>query len=98
MWNKSYILTFDKNSFIGSKEFHGKLTTANGIESWWHYMESSYILIVKENISASDIANYVRQIAPDCNFFTCELNMKNHNGWLQQKAWDWINDQNKNIK
>lgn len=97
MRNRAYILTFDKNETIGSEAFHNKLTNATGIETWWHYLESTYILIVKENILASDISQYIQQIAPNCHFFTCELNMTNHNGWLPKDAWNWINEENKKI-
>jgi hypothetical protein len=98
MWNKAYILTFDKNDKIGSEDFHNTLSKAEGIETWWHYLESTYILIVKDNITASNISEYIMKIAPENHFFVSELNLKNHNGWLPEKAWDWINKVNQNIK
>jgi len=95
---KAYIITFDKNKKIGSEDFHNTIAKAKGIETWWHYLESTYILIVKDNISASDISKFIMDIAPENLFFVCELNLKNHNGWLPPKAWEWINQVNNNIK
>ena len=98
MWYKAYILTFDKNDTIGTVEFHEKLINTNGIESWWHYLESTYILIVKSHITASNVSEYIKKIVGEQFFFVTEINMKNHNGWLLQEAWDWINKQNQNIQ
>jgi len=92
---KAYILTFDKNEKIGTPTFHTTLTEAKGIETWWHYLESTYILVVEDNISATNITDFIIKVAPECYFFVSGLNLKEHNGWLPQKAWDWINEQNK---
>lgn len=94
---KAYILTYDKNEKIGTSDFHTTLTEAKGIETWWHYLESTYILIVKDNISATNITDFITKVVPDNYFFVCELNLKNHNGWLPKEAWDWINEQNKHL-
>jgi len=59
--------------------------------SWWHYLESSYIIIVESNITATDICNFIQQLMPNKHFFVSELNLQNHNGWLPKEAWDWIN-------
>lgn len=95
MKNKAYIFLFNKDSFNEPEidQFHKNLTTAQGIINWWHYLPSSYILIVKENITATDINNYLRQVIPDKHCFVCELKLQNHNGWLPQNAWDWIKNQ-----
>ncbi|MFM2394504.1 MAG: hypothetical protein RLZZ546_2486 [Bacteroidota bacterium] len=89
--NKAYIINFDKGGFFNYQKFHKTLTTADGIISWWHYLESSYIVITNRNTSATNVSEFVRANMPDKHFFVCELNLKNHDGWLPQEAWDWIN-------
>ena|ERR1035437_4848917 len=94
MNTKAYIINFNKggwNDPFNYKAFHDKLITANGILNWWHHLDCTYIVIVDSNISAKNIAEYLYQIAPSKEIFVCELNLKNHNGWLSQEAWDWIN-------
>jgi hypothetical protein len=94
MNTKAYIINFDKGGFLDKfdyKKFHENFTTAKGIISWWHYIESSYIVITKPNISATNISDFVARQMKDKHFFVGELNLKNHNGWLPKEAWDWIN-------
>lgn len=95
--DKFYVITMDKGGLLDSfsyKKFHDQLTKANGIKAWWHYLESTYIIRVEFNVTAYNISEYIRSIAPEKNFFTCELNIRNYNGFLPQEAWDWINDNN----
>jgi hypothetical protein len=93
MYRKAYIINFDKGGSFDSfeyKSFHDTLTTAKGVINWFHYLESSYILIVDRNISASNISDFVQPLLPNKYFLVCELNLRNHNGWLPQEAWTWI--------
>ncbi|MCX6232778.1 MAG: hypothetical protein NTZ33_14665 [Bacteroidetes bacterium] len=93
MFKKAYILIFDKSSLIDNfnyQQFHTTLTTAKGIESWWHYLNNTYILIVDSKISANNISDFVRQHMTNKHFIVVELNLNNHNGWLPKEAWDWI--------
>lgn len=99
MFNKAYIISFDKGGLLDTFDYvglHNTLIAADGILSWWHYLETSYIVITSSNITASNIASYVMQLMPNKHFFVSELNLENHNGFLPQEAWDWIN-QNKSI-
>ena len=95
---KAYILNFDKGGLLDAfnyKNFHNTLTTAKGINNWWHYLETSYIIVTDNNITATNLSDYIRQLMPNKLFFICELNLKNHNGWLPTDAWEWINQFNK---
>jgi len=96
MYNKAYILTFDKGGFLEGYDyanFHNLLVTAKGIVNWWHHLECTYILIVNDEITAKNITDYVLTIMPKKKFFVCELVLRNHNGWLDPNAWEWINQQ-----
>lgn len=94
MRNKAYIINFDKGGLLDTfdyKKFHDTLVTATGILNWWHYLESSYIIITEYTISATNVSDFVRQYLPQKHFFVCEILLNNHNGWLPQEAWEWIN-------
>ncbi|MFM2229448.1 MAG: hypothetical protein RL607_706 [Bacteroidota bacterium] len=94
MYNKAYIINFDKGGLIDSfdyKKFHDNLTTAKGVINWWHYLESSYIIITDANVTATNVSDFVLQHMKEKHFLVVELNLKNHNGWLPKEAWDWIN-------
>lgn len=101
MFKRAYIINFEKgNPFdnFNYKDFHNTLTSAKGILDWWHYLETTYIVITEQNVLASDIGEFMRQIAPKKRLFICELNLRNHDGLLQKDAWDWINKYNMNIR
>jgi hypothetical protein len=95
MYNKAYILTFDRGFLDGVDyvKFHNKLVSAKRVISWWHYLESTYIIIVDFSISPKHITDFVIQNLPQKKFFVCELKLDSHNGFLDPKAWEWINRQ-----
>ena len=95
MFYKAYILTFDKKFLDGFdySKFHNQLTVANGIINWWHHLESTYIFIVDYTVTAKNITDFIMLHMPNKRFFVCELKLGNYNGWLDPKAWDWINQQ-----
>lgn len=100
-WNKAYIITIDKGGLLGgfnAKNFHDRLVNAKGVISWWHYIDNTYIIIVKYGVTAANVMDLVRSIEKNRKFFICELNLNNHNGILPQDAWDWINKQNTQIR
>lgn len=93
MYNKAYILTYDTGGILDNfdyKKFHDTLISTKGIINWWHYLESSYIIITNASISAKNVSEFVSENMPNKGFLVCELNLKNHNGWLPKEAWDWI--------
>jgi hypothetical protein len=95
MRKKFYIMSFDRGGILDSfdyKRFHNLITTAKGIDAWWHYLESTYILKVDSHITASNISEFIMTIAANKKFFVCELNLSNRNGWLPKEAWDWLNE------
>ncbi len=97
MFNKAYIITFDKGGLLDTFDyvaFHNSLIKANGVLNWWHYLEGTYILITPSDVTASGIGAFVMQQMPNKLFFTVELNLQNHNGFLPKEAWDWINQVN----
>lgn len=95
---KAYIINFDKGTAYDKfdyNKFHNDLITTKGIINWWHHINSSYIIITEWNIYANQVTKLVQDLMPNKTFFVCELNLKNHNGWLPENAWEWINTYNK---
>lgn len=93
-----YILTIDSPEILSrfnSKKFHEKLISTRGIFSWWHYLESTYILKVGLNVTADHVAELIQLLAPDKQFFTTEILLNNYSGWLEESAWEWIEENKK---
>lgn len=100
MANKSYIITLDKGGMLDTfdyAKFHQKLTTAQGVISWWHYLDSTYLLIVPDNVNSETITKFILSIAPNKHFFVAKIDLREHNGWLPKEAWDWINEWNNTL-
>jgi len=92
MKNKAYIINFDieAKENIDYSKFHDILTKDKGIINWWHYLKSSYIIVVGDNVNANNISNFVRANLKEKLFFVSQLNLADHDGWLPKEAWTWI--------
>jgi hypothetical protein len=90
MYKKAYILNFDTGGSFDSVKFHNELIKYNGIIGWWHYIESSYILIVENNVTATSLTDVVMNLIPNRVFIVNQLLIKDYNGWLPKEAWDWL--------
>lgn len=94
MNRKAFIIVYNKDGLFDGfdyTKFHNILTRAAGVINWWHYIDNAYIIITSKTTTATNISNFIRQNMPNKNFIVSELNLKNHDGWLPQEAWDWIN-------
>ncbi|SRR6266567_2596214 len=60
-------------------------------KDWFRYAPNCWILWT--SVSAGKWANRMRAIVREGkeSFLVCELNFKNHEGWLTRESWDWIN-------
>jgi hypothetical protein len=94
--DKFYIVILERGGLLEGFNyagFHKQLTSAKGVTSWWHYMDTTYILRVTSDVDAASITDFIRSIAPKKKFFVCALNLSDRNGWLPHEAWDWIKKQ-----
>lgn len=85
---RAYILTFDRDDNTDYTKFHNELIAIRGIETWFHYLKSSYVLISK--YSASQLNEEINKLVPGKRLLIVELNLKNRNGILPEKAWEWL--------
>jgi len=58
--------------------------------TWWHYLESTWLLSTSESIANLRERLFAQMDAND-SLLIFELTPNSrYNGWLPQKAWDWI--------
>lgn len=89
MQYKAYIVNFNLEG-LDINKIHQTLTAMPGLINWFHYIESSYILIVNWNINASNIVATFKQVDANNYLLVCRINLKECNGWLPQNAWNWL--------
>lgn len=61
----------------------------NAGTSWWHYLESTWI--INTNLPIDECSNLLHG-AMDANdtLLIVDITGKAHQGWLPSKAWDWF--------
>lgn len=90
MSKKAYLITYDIKNKGDDELLEEELQK---FKKYWHYIDKVWIVLTNKN------ADEIYKIL-DGNFFTnnnlliVEIN-KHYQGWLPQKAWDWLN---KNIE
>lgn len=89
MKNSIFILSFDRDSVSETTKFHKGITTNPLVKNWFHYINSSYLLVANTQ-KASVLAKALKDALGDMPFFLMEVNLSNYWGRLPQKAWDWI--------
>ena len=92
MESKAYIITFDKGGLSDNfdyKKFHEQLTNLSWVITWWHYLESVYIIIVRD-LNSDKINDKIMEIMPKKRVFVARIDWYDYNGWLPPDAWEWL--------
>ncbi len=85
----AYILSFDREGLTNFKELHDKLVSLDCIKNWFHYIKSSYILI-SDKPTANALDKEVKSVFNKMNYLIISINLKDSQGFLPDKAWNWI--------
>lgn len=57
--------------------------------TWWHYLESTWILRTDESVQAW--SDKIRQVMdPNDLLLVVDVTNKTRQGWLNPKAWEWL--------
>lgn len=87
----AYALMFDRDDLTDFRQLHDRLVSLDCIKNWFHYIKSSYILISdKATANALDIE--IRNILRERNYFIVAIDLKDSQGWLPKRAWNWIDN------
>lgn len=84
-----YIVTYELNN--KSKDYSGLFNAIKVHAYWWHYIES--VWIVKSHSTAQEISSgLLNHIDADKDYLlVIKVDSAEKEGWLPQKAWDWLN-------
>lgn len=82
-----YVISYDLNK---PGQDYAKLYDAlKSFSSWWHYLGSTWLISTNNN--ATEIFNKLKSHLDNSDRILIIKADKDHNGWLKQEAWDWIN-------
>lgn len=82
------LVSYQLKSVKDYSEFYNVLKSA---PAWWHYLDSVWIIQTDDTPST-----LIEKLKPHFDqsldaVLIVDITGKQHNGWLPQKAWDWIN-------
>ncbi len=86
--NKIYLMVFDRNNLFDYQLLHEFIKSSYNIKDWWHYMQSSYILV--SPLNANDLADNLMTRFGNRRFLLVQITPGNYQGWLPEDAWKWI--------
>lgn len=97
--NKAYIVIFEKEmtNVVQRKTLHTKLTEDKSVFGWWHYMNNTYIIITNNTVNATSIRKFIQDILPNVNHFALQIRYDDYDGYLDEKAWTWIEESLKRV-
>ncbi len=87
LFYKIYSLSFDPTT-SDEVGLHEIISKSPKIQNWWHYLPGTYLL--KSQWTLETIQNEIVKKWPQQRFLLMEVNYKNRNGWLPEKAWKWL--------
>jgi hypothetical protein len=87
-----YLISYDLRK--PGRDYTSLHNAIKSAPTWWHYIESTWI--IKTEKSIEDWYNKIRATT-DSNdsFIIVDITKQNRQGWLPQKAWEWIRENEK---
>lgn len=86
MYSKAYTINYDLKA--PNRDYEGLYESIKGSPKWWHYLESTWIIMTNE--TANDVYERLKaHIDRDDRLLIIEVR-DNVQGWLPEKAWNWI--------
>lgn len=92
MIRAAYILSFDRDDSVDYQDLHKEIINLPRVLNWFHYIKSSYILIANTNY-VNRLNEEIKPLFKDKSYLLVKLDLLESNGFLPQKAWDWIDKQ-----
>ncbi len=89
-----YVVFFDRNPNESYTKFHEDFVGGERIFKWWHYIKSSYL--IGTDMTARELSDHYKRCANAAGIsrhhLVMKVDMKERQGWLPRKAWNWIQE------
>ena len=83
---KAFLISYDLN--VPGRDYDDFYEEIKSSWKWWHYLESSWIVITDE--SPQQIWDRVGKHIDNNDYMLIIEVRDNVQGWLPKDAWDWI--------
>ena len=88
---KCFLISYDLLS--ADKNYTELYEQIKALGLWWHYLESVWIVSTTQCLKDIQIALKGKMDDKD-NLLIVDITGRDRSGWLVQKAWDWMNENN----
>lgn len=91
-----YQISYDlKNK---SKDYIPLFKKIQSLGNWWHYLDSTWLVQptgIYSGYTPVQMNQYIRDVIDSDDFILItRVDLNESDGWLPQKAWDWIREHN----
>lgn len=83
---KLYLITYDLKG--KNKDYSSLYETIKSYKTWWHYMESTWI--IKTSESSGSITKKLIKNVEDIDALLVVRLSEDFNGIQSEKSWEWI--------
>lgn len=81
------IISYDLRG--NSKDYQGLISAIKEEMNWWHYLESFWMLDTTKSVQELT-DKLIQFLDEDDRLIIIDTNTNNYNGFMPQKAFDWI--------
>ncbi len=86
---KVYLITYSTDvNFNIVRQRINELVNKGYIIDWWYYIDNTYL--VASLLDANTLYNQISSSIANKSFLIIEVKAENVQGWLPQRAWNWI--------
>jgi len=83
------LITYDLR--VPGKNYTGLYDEIKKAGMWWHHLDSTWL--IKTNLTPSQWYNQLNKYIDKNDGLLIIQVTSNYQGWLPEKAWNWIRDQ-----
>lgn len=83
-----YQVTLNHNDVLYPHLFQDLILKDPNVNAWWNYLPN--VFLIRTNQPAKYFADNIIRMYPGVKFLITKIDLNEYNGYLPQKAWDWI--------
>lgn len=87
-----YIISYDLNKSGQNYDgLYDVIKESSDSNRWWHHLDSTWI--IKSNLTVGQVSDKIKAQVDDNDFYIVIEIKDNKQGWLPEKAWNYLNNE-----
>ena len=86
---KVLLVTYDLRSAPEERQ-KAIFETLQECPGWWHYLDSTWLVVTRDS-PTSLVNKLLPHLTQSERLLVTEFTPRRYQGWLPEKAWEWIN-------